>query len=508
MPLAITPGVRFLATAVPKLVIPPLFVHTVLRCFGPALYPSFQLSRGLVACIWLFTLPIWLFICAQYVHLARLHEAKRLGAELIPQVKGKYPGNIDLLWSNFFRKDLYLGDGFARSIDSHGTIFANNVLGDYRVITIEPQHVKQILTFDFNKFEKGPMFNKIAVSVLGGGVFNSDGERWQFHRKLTRPFFVKERIADFGIFDTKSSIALQKMQERFDQGHAIDFQDLVSRFTIDSACEFLFGTPIYSLHDPLPRPGYESESEEVDTPSNHFTRAFANAQTTIATRGRLGNIWPLFEILKDRTADDMKVVRDFIEPIVQDAMDKRKKGEVVNEHTLLHHLLDASEDMKLIVDEIINIMLAGRDTTAGLLTFVAYCLATNPDVLLRLREEILSTIGASRAPTFEDVRTMKYLRAVINETLRLFPSVPFNSRNTNQATTLDGKDGKKLFIPAGTRVAYSNLLCQRHKPYWGEDADIFDPDRFLDERVKKYLTPNPFIFVPFNAGPRIVSVTF
>jgi len=55
-------------------------------------------------------------------------------------------------------------------------------------------------------------------------------------------------------------------------------------------------------------------------------------------------------------------------------------------------------------------------------------------------------------------------------------------------------------------VAYSNMLGQRHKPYWGEDADQFDPDRFLDERVKKYLTPNPYIFVPFNAGPRIVSI--
>ena len=89
---------------------------------------------------------------------------------IITELVGRYPGNIDLLWSNFFRKDLYLGDGFARAIDTYGTIFANNVLGDYRIITIEPHHVKQILALDFNHYEKGPNFRKyvIFISVLIG----------------------------------------------------------------------------------------------------------------------------------------------------------------------------------------------------------------------------------------------------------------------------------------------------------------------------------------------------
>lgn len=69
----------------------------------------------------------------------------------------------------------------------------------------------------------------------------------------------------------------------------------------------------------------------------------------------------------------------------------------------------------ILFDPFVSIMLAGRDTTAGLLTFVTYCLAMHPDVLARLREEILSTVGATRAPTFDDVREMKYLRAVLNE---------------------------------------------------------------------------------------------
>ena len=89
---------------------------------------------------------------------------------------------------------------------------------------------------------------------------------------------------------------------------------------------------------------------------------------------------------------------------------------------------------------------AGRDTTAATLTFVVYFLSQYPYVMERLRQEILEVVGPSRSPTFEDIRDMKYLRAVLNgepkrlvpflqlhinyvETLRLYPIVPFNVRS-------------------------------------------------------------------------------
>ena len=58
--------------------------------------------------------------------------------------------------------------------------------------------------------------------------------------------------------------------------------------------------------------------------------------------------------------------------------------------------------------------LAGRDTTAATLTFVVYLLSQHPDVLQRLRAEILEKVGPSRRPDFEDLKDLKYLRAVLN----------------------------------------------------------------------------------------------
>jgi Cytochrome P450 len=82
---------------------------------------------------------------------------------------------------------------------------------------------------------------------------------------------------------------------------------------------------------------------------------------------------------------------------------------------------------------------------------------------------------------------------------------PFNIRESINETTWASPDPtqKPLYIPAGTKTSYSVFLMHRRKDLWGPDAEEFDPDRFLDERLKKYLLKNSFIFLPFNAGPRI-----
>jgi len=294
---------------------------------------------------------------------------------------------------------------------------------------------------------------------------------------------------------------------------------MISRFTLDSATEFLFGKDVCSLSVGLvypPRSPLAADVAFQTHPANIFAHAFLQAQILTAYRSRLGGSWRLFEIWGDRVKKHMQVCYKFIDPILKEALEKKRSlkeaasaknlndGEVLEGETLLDHLVNCTEDQSMIRDEILNIMIAGRDTTAGTLTFVIWMLSQHPDVLRRLREEILSVVGDSRSPTLEELREMKYLRAVINETLRLYPAVPFNSRTSTAPVVLPAANGgNPIYVPANIRVFYSVFLMHRRKDLWGPDAEEFDPDRFLDERLRKYLTPSPFIFSPFNAGPRI-----
>ncbi|KAL4245150.1 cytochrome P450 family protein [Abortiporus biennis] len=446
--------------------------------------------------------------------------AAAAGAVLPPTTPHKLPFGYDIVQKmKVSSNNSYIASLIADFCHHfNGYTFNFRLMGTNRIFTAEPEHIKMILATDFSGYEKGSEFHFQMESLLGTGVFNSDGEMWKFHRAMTRPFFSKDRISHFDIFDRHADDALTQAKTRIGQGLPVDWQDLVSRFTLDSATEFLFGKDVRSLSAGLPYPPNTPEAQHdnsASNPANQFSSAFLEAQLACANRGRLAGQWPLFEFFQDKVDKHTKVIDAFIDPILNAALDKKKsksstnsskdKNEAVGEdETLLEHLVNLTDDPVILKDETLNILLAGRDTTAATLTFAVYRLTQHPDIVRRLREEILSKVGSSRRPTYDDIRDMKYLRAFINEVLRLYPPVPFNVRTSTRATTWPSQPGNiPWYIPQDTRCVYSVFVMHRRKDLWGPDALQFDPDRFLDERLHKYITPNPFIFLPFNAGPRI-----
>ncbi|KAG1856281.1 cytochrome P450 [Suillus tomentosus] len=513
------PGIVYLIGCLPQLLLPPTIVYGLNRICDFAFGVSLQGWSQIPA--YVLSFPV-LFTCS--VLAANYHDRRQAamhGAVLPPMFPSRCPGSLDLLAAlvqNF--KIGYMGELMEKQCHTLGHTFNMRVLFENRIFTAEPEYIKAILATKFTSFAKGPMFSDQVNSLLGTGVFNSDGDVWKFHRSMTRPFFSKDRVSHFDIFDKHAEDAISQLKIRLRDGYPVDFQDMVSRFTLDSATEFLFGQDVCSLSAGLIYPPSSPRPKDIafeNHPANKFAHAFSEAQIAAAYRGRFGSAWRLSEFWTDRVKKHMDVCYKFIDPILKEALEKNKtlkenmgektdaKDRDVEEgETLLDHLVNYTEDPIVIRDEILNIMIAGRDTTAATLTFVIYMLTQHPDVLHRLREEILSKVGSSRRPTYDDMRDMKYMRAVINETLRLYPPVPFNVRTSTEPAVWPGIDGgKPIYIPPNTRTPYSVFLMHRRTDLWGPDAQEFDPDRFLDDRLRKYCTPNPFIFVPFNAGPRI-----
>ncbi|KAG6836865.1 hypothetical protein H0H93_002108 [Arthromyces matolae] len=490
MPLP--PGPVYLANCLPSLLVPLFSVYGLDRLLTNHL--QIHLPLWAVAVSTIASIPLGLLLKVYYNDFINHRKAHALGAVLPPRVHDKYPAGFGLLLQSLGNfKDGYPGDFLTEMDGKYGNTFNIKILFEDRIFTIEPEYMKAILATQFDAFEKGT------------GVFNSDGEMWKFHRAMTRPFFSKDRITHFDIFERHAQDAIQQLKVRLGEGFPVDIQDLASRFTMDSATDFLFGKDVRSLEAGLPYPHYSSlsRSASVDThPANIFSKSFDQAQRILALRSRFGAAWPLTEFWQDKVEKKMGPIFDFINPILSTAVARNKATgngekltanadrEVQDGECLLDHLIKYTDDPIVLRDETLNILLAGRDTTTNTISYAIYSLAKHPDVLNRLRNEILSKLGNSNRPTYDDMKDMKYLRAVINETLRLYPAVVFLM---HRRTDLWGPDG--VFKPS-----YTDATCS-FNPYGA--ANEFDPDRFLDERLAKYLTPNPFIFLPFNAGPRI-----
>ncbi|KDR74434.1 hypothetical protein GALMADRAFT_141472 [Galerina marginata CBS 339.88] len=513
--MEIPPGPLYIFKLLPFLLGPPAVTFSLLRLAEVYLGAVIPTSVSVVAV--LLARPLLSVFQRYHTRYVDRRAAAANNAFIIPHVEEKRPkfaglSLIKLLIEDF--KTGYPGDRLLEWKEKYGDVFQLRLPSDNRVVTFEPDHVKAILATQFDAFYKGPIMFWQFESLLGTGVFNSDDDMWKFHRTMTRPFFTRERITDFDNFEVHADRALKLAKARVAEGLAIDFQDLVSRFTLDSATQFLFGHDVESLSAGLP---YSASSkipnsdEFLNHPSNVFVDAFLEGQTTASLRTRMGPNWPLSEFWEDKIKPLRKVMDGFTEPLLLQALANKKiaseKDIKVDDDaaTLLSHLVQHTQDVDVLKDELINLLVAGRDTTACTLTYAFYMLAENPKIAERLRQEVLDKVGPANRPTYDNIRDMKYLRAFVNEVLRLYPPVPFDSRMSCKSTVWTSKTpgSKPYYIPNNTRILYSIFHMHRRTDLWGPDALEFDPDRFLDERLHKYLTPNPYIFTPFNAGPRI-----
>ena len=163
---------------------------------------------------------------------------------------------------------------------------------------------------------------------------------------MSRQFFTKDKISHFDNFDRHADLALSKLRDRLREGVAVDVQDLFYRFTLDSASEFLFGSDVRSLSADLSYPStVKAPTSRRIHPSDSFADAFQKAQVASAARSRFGQFWPLIEFWEDEVEKEIKTVFDYVDPIVERALETKKmkelssKTEGVEENeSLLEHM--------------------------------------------------------------------------------------------------------------------------------------------------------------------------
>lgn len=312
---------------------------------------------------------------------------------------------------------------------------------------------------------------------------------------MLRPNFVKAQVGDLESFERHVSELIDLVPK---DGSTVDLSPLFFRLTLDSATEFLLGEGTNSL---------------VSNGNDGFGKAMDDAQAWIASM----SFWKIASKYFPFTTADRKLfkqncdsVHAFVDGYVEKALAKREQllesKDAKGRYTFIDELVRQTDDRVRIRSEILNILLAGRDTTASLLTNVWWILSKRPDIWTKLQAEVATLQGAK--PDLAQLKDLKYVRALVNESLRLHPVVPGNAREALEDTKLPlggGPDGKSpLFVPAGQIVAWPSYTMHRRPEFYGEDAQEFKPERWLDDPVtgKKGLRPG-WEYLPFNGGARI-----
>ncbi|KAI0478501.1 cytochrome P450 [Xylariaceae sp. FL0804] len=396
------------------------------------------------------------------------------------------------------------------------------------LITRDPGHVKAVLATSFGSFGKGPDFHNLWRPFLGDGIFTTDGALWHGSRGLIRPMFARDRVGDLATFERGVRGLIGRLLPRGrgdgdgDGGQeeavavVVDVMDLFYRMTLDVTTDFLLGASVNSL----------------ENPQNEFAKAFNEVQSIQMMMTMLGPFHVL--VPRRRYNKGIKVIDRFVMPFIEQALalpqdELEKLSNSDKDFTFLHSVARHTRDPRVLRDQIVAVLLAGRDTTAATLSWAFYELARCPARLARLRAEVLAAVGPARAPTYADLKGMDYLRHVLSETLRLYPAVPYNLRAALEDTTLpDANGGPPISVVEGDVVVYSTLAMQRRRDLYpppsssssssaassaaaaaegekknGGGGGFPDPDVFAPERWEVGWSPRPWQYLPFNGGPRI-----
>jgi cytochrome P450 len=285
-----------------------------------------------------------------------------------------------------------------------GTTFSSFFLNKNVIVTLDPENIKTILSLRFNDFGIGNRQETLGA-LLGKGIFTTDGQQWAHSRAMIRPNFTRDQVADLAAFE-------RHVQELFRviprDGSTVDLQELFFMFTIDSATEFLCGRSTNTLKSRRTSEGAEEA---------RFAAAFNKAQDYCANRDR----WAIFQyFIRDSAGEEaIKICHNFVDQYVDEAIayrnDIEKQGaSAEDKYVFLREMAKSTTDRTQLRDELLNVLLAGRDTTASLLSNMWFILAKNPKIYEKVRKEVVETLQGE-LPSYEQLRNLKYLKYCMNE---------------------------------------------------------------------------------------------
>ena len=345
-------------------------------------------------------------------------------------------------------------------------------IGPERIVLVsDPEHIEALIWHQHAKLEKDLITRRLR-GMLGDGLLTSDGDHWRTNRRRIAPSFQRSDLARYA--ETMHSIATTAVRALPASGN-VDIWQLASTISLDVVHQCLFGTEV---EIPAARIGRALEQMMAA-----FMRELRTVRRFVPERVRLRSRRATFAALAELDAVLLEIIQH------RRATPRAPEAP----HDLLDRLMDARDDEgvtfsdKELRDEAITLFTAGHETTALGMTFALTALSWNPAARARALEEL------DRADNHALDAELPYLRAVILETLRLYPPAWGFGRMAMEPVVLGPHT-----IPAGVCLYVMPWLLHRDPDHF-EAPLSFRPERWLDGLEQRLPRGS---FLPFGGGPR------
>jgi cytochrome P450 len=339
-----------------------------------------------------------------------------------------------------------------------------------------PDAIRHVLLSNYENYTRTPAGIRMLRPVLGEGLLIAEGHAWTFQRRTLAPAFTPRATANLvphmtAVLDE----TIAKLDAR--NGETVDLREAMQRMTLEIAGRTMFSFGM-DRHGPTLRNFVMEYGERLGRP--YFLDMLLPVSWPSPmdfARARFRKRWTEFVamLIAERRAAGKKdgaPPRDLF-----DLMDEARDPETGK----------GFSDAQLI-DEVATMILAGHETTATALFWALYLLALDPDT----QEEVASETRGEHLDSMADIDRQKFTRAVIEETMRLYPPAFLIARAAREKDSVAG-----IEIGRGDIIMIAPWLLHRHEKLW-DQPDAFVPKRFMSTEA-----PDRFAYLPFGAGPRV-----
>ena len=354
----------------------------------------------------------------------------------------------------------------------YGDLVAFPVPGAPVLLVNDPADVRQVLVTGARRWGKQTVQYTSLARVTGPGLLASSDPSWLQHRRIAAPAFHHRRLQ--AVADQVRAAAREaasRWKALPPEGAVVDVAELSLRVALDVVGRALF-------------------SADLSERSQRLLDATSDAAQLIVSLGR--SVVPVPEWVPTRVNRRLHAASRELDALCRQLIDRRRRrGTTSHGDDLLGLLIDGGLSDRGVRDEIVTMVVAGHETVAAAISWTLMLLAEDQAAQDRLRAEVCAHDGPM--PMVATTEAVPWTRAVVDESLRLYPPAWVVSRRSSRADVLSGRE-----VPAGTTAIVSPWLLHRREQSFTQPEE-FRPERFLGGTP----TTARSDYVPFGLGPRL-----